>query len=65
MSVPAGKATVIVKTYGGAEADTILAQAEGYRLIMWEVMRGEADRDPVAFRQAIKIISQKQAEKGA
>ena len=57
--------TVIVKTYGGREAETILAQAEGYRRISWEILNGNADRDPLSFLADCKHISQQQAEKGA
>lgn len=45
--------------------ETLSAQAEGYRRIVMEILNGNADRDPAAFLQSAKIISQQQAEKGA
>ena len=59
------RTNIIFRKYTGAEADTILAQAEGYRRIVWEVLRGAADRDPQEFLATVKRISQEQAEKGA
>ena len=56
---------IIVKTYVGPEARTILAQAEGYRRIQMEILQGHADRDPENFLATCKIIGQQQAEKGA
>ena len=60
-----GTAKVIVNTYSGKEARTILAQARGYREIVWLMLNGTADRDPDEFIQQCKVISQRQAEEGA
>ncbi len=57
--------TVIVKAYSGKEADTILAQAEGYKRIMLEILNGSADREHRVFLQSCKVISGEQSEKGA
>jgi hypothetical protein len=56
---------VITKMHAGKEADTILAQAEGYKRMVWEILNGNADREPRAFLQTCKRICQEQSEKGA
>jgi|GEM_PF-3820068 len=65
MAEATAKCNVILKTYSGNEADTLLAQAEGYRRICKEILIGNADADPSAFFSTCKHISQQQAEKGA
>lgn len=57
--------TVIFKTYSGKEAETILAKAEGYMRMQWEILNGNADRDPAAFLATCKHIGLEQANKGA
>lgn len=60
-----GSVNLVVKTYRGKEADAILAQAEGYKRIIWEILNGNADADPATFLATCKVISQRQSEKGA
>lgn len=59
------KVNVIVKSYAGKEADTILAQSEGYKRIVWEILSGNADAEPEFFMSTVKSIIQQQSEKGA
>lgn len=44
---------------------TIRAQAEGYKRIIWPILRGEADDDPQKYLSTVKSICQEQSEKGA
>lgn len=46
-------------------ANTLSAQAEGYRRMMLEILNGNADADPEEFLYSCKVIGQQQAEKGA
>jgi hypothetical protein len=65
MAVSAGKAKVIVTTYAGKEAQTILAQATGYKRIAWMVLRGDHDRDPDKFIRDVRQVMFEQAQEGA
>jgi hypothetical protein len=64
-STGSAKVSVVVKAYGGEEADALLAQAEGYKRIVWEILNGNADRDPARFLGTCKRISGEQSEQGA
>lgn len=65
----AGSVEVTVNVVGerhiGKDADRVLAQAEGYRRMVWEMLNGNADRDPIAFKRTCARICQEQSEKGA
>jgi hypothetical protein len=56
---------VVAKVYSGKEADAIVAQAKGYKRIVWEILNGKADEDPRAFLTHCKHVCQEQSEKGA
>ena len=59
------QANIVAKVYSGDEADTIVAQAKGYKRIVWEILNGNADTDPAAFVSTCKRISGQQAQVGA
>jgi hypothetical protein len=61
----AGKAKVIVQTYSGKEAETILAQSRGYKRIAWLMLTGLADSDPQEFVQRVRQITFEEAQNGA
>lgn len=61
----AGKAKVIVQTFSGKEAETILAQSAGYKRIAWMVLRGDHDRDPEGFINEVRRVMFEQAQEGA
>lgn len=56
---------VIIKTITGKEAETILAQAEGYRRMSALLLDGTADRNAAQFIANCKGINREQSEKGA
>lgn len=56
---------VVAKVYSGQEADAIIAQAQGYKRIVWEILNGNADTDPAAFVSTCKRISGEQSLVGA
>lgn len=62
MNVP-DEVKVIIKTISGAEADTVLAQARGFRRLSQLV--GLADSDPAAFVQEWKRINLEAVNEGA
>lgn len=63
----AGEITVpvVAAVYRGDEAKTLLAQAQGYKQIVWLILTGVADRDPAEFISQCKAIGQRAAEDGA
>lgn len=60
-----GEAKIIIRTISGKEAETVLAQAQGFRLMSWEMLNGTADRDPREFVARCKAINQRMCEEGA
>lgn len=62
---PGHATTAYVRAAAIGETNTILAQAEGYRLMLYKILSGDADRDPKEFLSRCKSIASLQAEKGA